>query len=104
MVKLYDLRNALVSADMLNDRVLPFYEEHGIPLLRILADRGTEFCGNRENHEYELYLAVKNIDHTKTKARTPQMNGICERFQRTILNEFYQVAFRKKVYTTLTTL
>jgi transposase InsO family protein len=101
MVKLYDRRNALVAADMLNDRVLPFYEEHGIPLLRILTDRGTEFCGNRENHEYELYLAVENIDHTKTKARTPQTNGICERFQRTILNEFYQVAFRKKVYQSL---
>jgi len=90
-----------VSADTLNDRVLQFYEEHGIPLLRILTDRGTEFCGNRENHEFELYLAVENIDHTKTKARTPQTNGICERFQRTILNEFYQVAFRKKVYQSL---
>ena len=101
MVKLYDRRNALVSADTLNDRVLPFYEEHGIALLRILTDRGTEFCGNRENHEYELYLAVENIDHTKTKARTPQTNGICERFQSTILNEFYQVAFRKKVYQSL---
>jgi transposase InsO family protein len=101
MVKLYDRRNALVAADMLNDRVLPFYEEHGIALLRILTDRGTEFCGNRENHEYELYLAVENIEHTKTKARTPQTNGICERFQRTILNEFYQVSFRKKVYQSL---
>jgi hypothetical protein len=81
MVKLYDRRNALVSADTLNDRVLPFYEEHGIALLRILTDRGTEFCGNRENHEYELYLAVENIDHTKTKARTPQTNGSCRPMQ-----------------------
>jgi transposase InsO family protein len=100
-VKLYDRKNALVAADLLNDRVAPFFEEHEIPLHRILTDRGTEFCGNRENHEYQLYLAVENIDHTKTKARSPQTNGICERFQRTILNEFYQIAFRKKIYSSL---
>jgi len=98
---LYDRKNALVAADLLNDRVLPFYEEHGIPLLRVLTDRGTEFCGRREHHEYELYLAIENIDHTKTRARSPQTNGICERFHRTILNEFYQIAFRKKIYNSL---
>lgn len=97
-VKLYDRKNALVAADLLNDRVIPFYEEHGIKLLRVLTDRGTEFCGNKEHHEYELYLAVEGIDHTKTKARRPQTNGICERFQKTMLNEFYQVAFRRKLY------
>jgi transposase InsO family protein len=101
VVKLYDRKNALVAADTLNDRVLPFFEEHGIPLLRILTDRGTEYCGSREHHEYQLYLAIENIDHTKTKARSPQTNGICERFHKTVLQEFYQVAFRKKIYKTL---
>ena len=96
--KLYDRKPALVAADMLNDRVVPFFEEQEIPLLRILTDRGTEYCGNREHHEYQLYLAVENIDHTKTRARRPQTNGICERFHKTILQEFYQVAFRKKIY------
>jgi transposase InsO family protein len=100
-VKLYDRKNALVAADMLNDRVLPFYEEHNVPLLRILTDRGTEYCGNREHHEYQLYLAVENIDHSKTKAYSPQTNGICERFHRTMQEEFYSVAFRKRLYTTL---
>ena len=101
VVKLYDRKNALVAADMLNDRVLPFFEEHGVPLLRILTDRGTEYCGSREHHEYQLYLAIENVDHTKTKARSPQTNGICERFHKTLLQEFYQVAFRKKIYKTL---
>jgi transposase InsO family protein len=99
--KLYDRKNALVAADMLNDRVLPFYEEKGVPLLRNLTDRGTEYCGNREHHEYQLYLAVENIDHSKTKAYSPQTNGICERFHRTMQDEFYSVAFRKKLYRTL---
>ena len=77
---------------------MPFYDEHEIPLLRNLTDRGTEYCGNREHHEYQLYMAVENIDHTKTRARRPQTNGICERFYETMLQEFYQVAFRKKIY------
>ena len=100
-LKLYDRKNALVAAEILNDRVLPFIEEHDIPLLRILTDRGSEYCGNREHHEYQLYLAVENIDHSKTKARSPQSNGICERFHKTVLDEFYRVAFRKKVYSSL---
>lgn len=66
----------------------------------MLTDRGTEFCGT-DAHEYELYLAVENIDHTRTKARSPQTNGICERLHKTVLNEFYRVAFRKKLYTSL---
>lgn len=100
-VKLYDRKNALVAADILNDRVLPFFEEHGVPLLRVLTDRGTEYCGSRESHEYQLYLALENIDHSRTKAKSPQTNGICERFHRTIQEEFYSVAFRKKLYRTL---
>lgn len=98
IVKLYDRKNALTAADALNDRVLPFFEEHGIPLLRILTDRGTEYNGKHEQHEYELYLKLEDIDHSRTKARHPQTNGICERFHRTIQNEFYAIAFRKKIY------
>jgi hypothetical protein len=100
-VKLYDRKNALVAAELLNDRVLPFFEQQEVPLLRILTDRGTEFCGSLQNHEYQLYLALENIDHTRTKARHPQTNGICERFHRTIQDEFYAIAFRKKLYTSL---
>lgn len=99
--KVYDRKNALVAADLLNDRVVPFFEEQEVDLLRILTDRGTEYCGNREHHEYELYLAVEDIDHSRTKAKSPQTNGICERFHKTVQDEFYAVAFRKKVYDNL---
>ena len=81
--------------------MIPFYEEHGIPLQRVLTDRGTEYCGTHERHEYELYLAVENIDHTRTKAKSPQTNGIVERFHKTMLDEFYRIAFRKKIYATI---
>jgi transposase InsO family protein len=100
-LKLYDRKNALVAADLLNDKVVPWFEAQGVPLLRVLTDRGSEYCGNVEHHEYELYLAIENVDHSRTKARSPQTNGICERFHRTLLEEFYRVAFRKKLYSSL---
>ena len=81
--------------------MIPFYEEHGIPLQRVLTDRGTEYCGTHDRHEYELYLAVEDIDHTRTKAKSPQTNGIVERFHKTMLDEFYRIAFRKKIYATI---
>jgi transposase InsO family protein len=99
--KLYTGKTALLAADLLNDRVLPFFEGEGLALLRILTDRGSEYCGNIAHHEYQLYLAVEGIDHTRTKARHPQTNGICERLHRTMKDEFYAVAFRTKVYTSL---
>lgn len=99
--KLYTNKTPITAADILNDRVLPFFESYGMGILRMLTDRGTEYCGKADNHEYELYLALNDIDHTRTKARSPQTNGITERFHKTILDEFYQVAFRKKIYNSL---
>ena len=99
--KLYETKHAITSADILNDRVLPFFEEHQVPLLRILTDRGTEYKGKPEHHEYELYLQIEGIEHSKTQVRHPQTNGICERLHRTMQEEFYAVAFRKKVYNNL---
>ncbi len=99
--KLYTTKTPITSADLLNDRVLPFFAEQEIPMLRVLTDRGTEFCGKVEHHDYQLYLAINGIEHTKTRARRPQTNGICERFHKTILQEFYQVTFRKKLYDNL---
>ena len=99
--KLYDRKRPITAADLVNDRVIPLFEGHDMRLTRILTDRGSEYCGNPERHEYELYLAVEDIDHTRTKTKSPQTNGICEPFHKTVLNEFYRVAFRKNVYHTI---
>lgn len=96
--KLYNQKTPIAAADLLNDRVLPFFESYSVPLLRILTDRGTEYCGKADQHEYQLYTALNDVEHTKTKAMSPQTNGICERFHKTILQEFYQITFRKKIY------
>ncbi|QGP62038.1 Integrase core domain protein (plasmid) [Piscirickettsia salmonis] len=98
---LYTEKNAVTAAHALNESVIPWLEERDTPLLRILTDRGTEYCGKIEHHAYQLYLAIEDVDHTRTKARSPQTNGICERFHRTMKQEFYDIAFRKKVYNSL---
>lgn len=94
---LYD-QDACYAANLLNDRVLPSFEERNVPVLRVLTDRGTEYCGNLETHHYELFLQMNDIEHTVTKTKSPQTNGICERFHQTVLNEFFRVAFRKEMY------
>jgi transposase InsO family protein len=99
--KLYDRKTALTAADLLNDRVLPFYDAQAVKLTRVLTDRGTEYCGNPEHHEYELYLAVEDVDHSRTKTKSPQTNGIVERFHKTVLDEFYRVAFRKRIFSSI---
>jgi hypothetical protein len=99
--KLYTEKTAVTAADFLNDKVLPSLDSHNVRLLRTLTDRGTEYCGVRENHPYQLYLYLNDIEHSRTKVRHPQTNGITERFNQTLLDEFYKVYFRKKVYTSL---
>src|SRR5690349_15095434 len=99
--KLYDRKTPLTAADLMNDRVVPFFDEHEIAVSRVLTDRGTEFCGKPDSHEYELYLAIENIDHTRTQARSPQTNGICERFHTTLLDALYRVSCRKTLYRTI---
>ena len=99
--KLYKEKTALTSADLLNDRILPWYQRHEVPLLRILTDRGSEYKGRLENHAYELFLSVEGISHTTTKAYSPQTNGMCERFNKTMKEEFFDTAMRKKLYRSL---
>lgn len=101
LARLYTTKTPITAAHMLNDCVLPYFEEHELPMLRMLTDRGTEYCGRADQHDYQLYLALNDIEHTKTKVCSPQTNGICERFHKTILQEFYQVTLRKKIYSSL---
>lgn len=99
--KRYDRKTPLRAADLLNDQVVPFFEAHEVPLARILTDRGTEYWGSPDPQEDELYVAVENSDHTRTKGKSRQTNGIGERFHKTVLKEFYRIVFRKKIYRSL---
>lgn len=99
--KLYTKKTSVEAADFLNDKVLPVFDQHRISVLRMLTDRGGEYCGRADTHMYQLFLALQEIEHTRTKARHPQTNGSCEKLNQTIEREFYAIAFRKKLYGTL---
>ena len=86
---------------MLYDRVLPFYQSHGIPVQAILTDNGTEYKGRPMIHLYEIFLELNDIEHRTTKVATPRTNGFVERFNRTVLDEFFRTAFRKKLFESL---
>lgn len=96
--KVYTEKTALTAADLLNDKVLPFYDAHRLCVLRVLTDNGAELCGRQDSHPYELFLHLNDIEHTRTRVRHPQTNGSVERLNQIIQEEFYQVAFRKKLY------
>ena len=67
MAKLYDRTNALVGAGLLNDRVLPFFEEHDLLSLENPLRSRLGILWQREYHEYQLYLSIEGIDHTKRR-------------------------------------
>ncbi len=96
--KLYLSKVPMTAVDVLNDRVLPFYDEHGVEVAHLLTDNGRETCGKPLSHPFELFLAISRIEHRRTQVGSPETNGFCERFHRTVKEEFYAVTFRKKVY------
>ena len=91
------------AAALLHNDVLPFYQEYNLPVQAILTDNGPEFCGT-PNHPFELYLALNDIEHRRTKVRSPRTNGFIERFNRTILDEFFRIVFRENFYETVDSL
>lgn len=68
--KIYTAKMPVTAADLLYDRVLPFYEALGVTVGAILTDNGREFCGIQERHPYELLLAMEDIEHRTTKIRS----------------------------------
>jgi len=99
--KVYPDKTALTAADFLNNKVLLFFDFENIALLRILTDRGTEYCGRIETHPYQLFLHLNGVEHSRTKVRHPQTNRSTERLNQIVQNELYKVAFRKNIYKTI---
>lgn len=99
--KLYGRKGSLEAADLLNSRVIPFFEENGIPLTHVLTDRGREFCGAPPHHRYELYLRLENIAHLTIRSKNPQHNWICGDLHKSLLEQFYNFAFHRKCYSSL---
>jgi transposase InsO family protein len=96
--KLYTSKLPETAVDILYDRVLPFYREQGLEVEHILTDNGREYCGRPMIHPYQIFIEFNDITHRKTKVATPRTNGFVERFNRTVLDEFFRETFRSKFY------
>ncbi len=94
---LHNSKQPEAAAAVVHNEVLPFYQEKGFQVKAIITDNGREFCG-KDTHPYEMYLELNDIEHRKTKVKTPRTNGFVERFNRTVLDEFFRIAFRTKFY------
>jgi len=99
--KLYLSKVPMTAVDVLNERVVPFYDDHDVQIDHLLTDKGREYCGRDLHHPFELYLAANQIEHRRTQVHSPEINGFCERFHRTLKEEFFSVAFRRTFYETL---
>jgi transposase InsO family protein len=88
------------AALVLHNDVLPQYRQWGLTVGAVLTDNGREYCGT-ESHPYEVYLALNDLQHRRTKVKSPRTNGFVERFNRTILDEFLRPAFRQRFYTSV---
>ena len=97
--KVYTSKMPITAAELLYDRVLPFYEALGVTVKSVLTDNGREYCGRPEQHPYELLLTLHDIEHRRTKVRSPRTNGFVERMNRTLLDECFRIKGRTKWYT-----
>lgn len=95
---LYTSKVPVTAVHVLNDRVLPFFEEHQARIETILSDNGREYCGRPDHHPFELFLQLEGIEHRTTPIRRPQSNGIVERLHRTLLDEHFRIQGRIKFY------
>jgi len=100
---LHASKQAEAAVAVMHNDVLPFYASHGLKVGAVLTDNGKEFCGT-PGHPYELYLALNDVEHRRTKVNSPRTNGFVERFNRTVLEEFFRVKFREKFYTDVSSL
>lgn len=91
----------MTAVQLLNNDVLPAFEQHGAIIEAVLSDNGREFCGREDRHPYELFLQLEGIKHKRTRVRRPQSNGIVERLHRTLLDEHFRVEGRKTWFETI---
>jgi transposase InsO family protein len=96
--KIYTSKMPITACDLLFERVLPFYEDLGVPVGAVLTDNGREYCGREDRHPYELLLQIEEIEHRTTRIRSPRTNGFVERMNRTLLDECFRIAGRTTWY------
>jgi len=96
--RLYINKLPVTAVHVLNNDVLPFFEENEVKVETVLTDNGRENCGRDDYHLFELFLRLEEIDHRTIKVRRPQSNGFVERMHRTLLDEHFRIKGREQFY------
>ena len=96
--RLYTNKLPVTAVHVLNNDVLPFFDEKKIKVKSVLTDNGREYCGRPDRHPFELFLQLEEIEHRRTKVRRPQSNGFVERLHKTLLDEHFRIKGREKFY------
>jgi len=99
--RLYPNKLPVTAVHLMNNDVLPTFEAHEAKIEVVLSDNGREFCGRPDQHPYELFLQLEEIEHRTTRVRRPQSNGIVERLHRTLLDEHFRVEGRRTWFETI---
>lgn len=90
------MKTPITAADLLNHRVLPLLEEEQLPLLRILTDRGTEYCGKPDSHDFQLYLALNNLNTRKLRQDPLKQTGSVSGSTEPFFRSFTRLHFERK--------
>jgi transposase InsO family protein len=93
--RLYPNKLPVTAVYLMNNDMLPTFEAHDGKIETVLSDNGREFCGRPDQHPYELFLQLEEIEHRTTRVKRPQSNGIVERLHRTLLDEHFCVEGRR---------
>lgn len=88
---------------VLHNEVLPFYKERRLAVSAILTNQSREYCG-KENHHYELYLMLNEIEHRKTEIHQSGTNGFMERFNQIASTEFFKPEFKMNSFKSIDSL
>jgi transposase InsO family protein len=99
--RLYPNKLPVTAVHLMNSDVLPTFEAQNAKIEVVLSDNGREFCGRPDQHPYELFLQLEEIEHRTTRVRRPQSNGIAERLHRTLLDEHFRVEGRRTWFETI---
>jgi hypothetical protein len=96
--KLYPAKNPMNAADILQERVLPFYERYAVTIGRVCTRSTREYCGLAPIHPFETILATSHIEHSSLNPACGMHNQPCEDFYHILCTEFFTPTIRNNSY------
>jgi hypothetical protein len=94
--KVYTAKVPVTATDTLNDRVIPFFEQQEIPVLRVITDRGTEFCGTPDKHPMSFICSSMRLNIQRQRCEFLRPMAFVKDFIRRFLMSFTGLFLERK--------